>query len=304
MRRHKGHCAARIGVFAVLVIATAARADMGPRLEEPRIIVHLTRQGRPLTLPLDALLLRPSPAEETQRDRWDDAHYPPLWKEIDHAALTDPDGTRWVPPKNYSVNPTVGPGIVTFRIRPEREPVPARVRVAFYLTDEKRVVLTDESPTRPYLTELAADIAPDGTATLRPTPTWSVTLVLGVLGENLRALPLALAATVALELPVVAVCAWWGGKWRHTLRRLLFAVVLGNLITVPLVWFASVYAKVGATLVPWPLLFLVAELWAVTFEGWLYSRIAAVPFATTLNWSALANGLTLLVGCCLVAFTL
>jgi hypothetical protein len=49
---------------------------------------------------------------------------------------------------------------------------------------------------------------------------------------------------------------------------------------------------------------ILAEAWATAFEGWLYRRIAGVPIRTGLLWSALANQVTLLVGCCLVALTL
>jgi hypothetical protein len=75
-----------------------------------------------------------------------------------------------------------------------------------------------------------------------------------------------------------------------------------RVITVPLVWFVSVYGKVE--LAPnWQVPFLLAEVAAAAFEGWLYYRLARVPLPTALTWSALANGVTLLVGCCLVAFT-
>jgi hypothetical protein len=126
--------------------------------------------------------------------------------------------------------------------------------------------------------------------------------VLGLLGENISSLGLALLVTVVLELVVVAVCAWLrkGGR----VPRLYRTVVLGNLITVPLVWFVSVYGKVELGPGGWPVAFLLAEVAAAAFEGWLYYRITRIHLSTGLLWATLANGATLLVGCCLAAFTL
>jgi hypothetical protein len=280
----------------------AARADMGPILEQPRIVVHVTQQGQPVSQPFHALLLRPEQAgivpAGVPKDTW--ADYSSWLKDIDRAALTDPDGTRWVPPWVHGVNSDVRPGTVTFRFRGRS--VPERVRVAFYFPDEERIVLTDEAPAQSYLTDLAADLSSGGTATLRPIPKSPVTLVFGILGENLGSLALALLVTVILELLVIAACAWLRPVAR--VRRLYLAVLLGNLITVPLVWFASVYAKVEPTPLGWGQMFLLAEVCAAVFEGWLYTRLARVPFPKALLWSGLANGLTLLVGCFLVAFTL
>jgi hypothetical protein len=305
MPRASGHRAGG-GVFLLvfLIAPDSVRADVGPRFEEPRILVRITRQGMPLSEPFEALLLKPQPTRDPRTDPWQDS-------ELATGGLSRLTAPRSVPQTaragcplgtwGSTVSRTPAGGLVAFHFRPDREPVPFRVRVALHLPQEQRVVVTTAAPTRPYVTELTVDLAADGTGSLEVTPRWPVTVVLGVLSKHVPALGLALLATVVLEVLVVAACAWIWKRDRDD--RLYGAVVLGNLITVPLVWFVSIYGKVELTPGGWPVAFLLAELTAAAFEGWLYYSIAKVPIHTGLIWSALANGVTLLARCCLVAFT-
>ena len=227
----------------------------------------------------------------------------PAWaKDINDAVRTDADGTRWVPPRWVQTYPDPAGALVRFQFRPDREQVPARVRVALYLPEVRRVVVSDAIATAPYLTDLILDLSDDNTASLAVAPKRRVTLVFGLLLENAAGLAVALALTIVLELVVIAACLWF--RKGEPVKRLDRTVILGNLITVPLVWFVSVYDKVEPTAFGWPILFILAELSAALFEGWLYYRIARIPFDTALVWSLLANGATFLVGCCLVAFTI
>jgi hypothetical protein len=305
MRRARSHRAASVGLLlAFFVTPTPARADMGPVFERPRITIRISRQGQPVSEAVVLLLLKPQLAGDSKADPWEDIESNSLWvKDIDRTALADEDGSRWVPPQRwaaYCLVPDAGPGIVTFYFRPDREPVPPRVRVALYLADENQVVVTNAVQTRPYITELTLDLQPDDTASLVATSGRPMMRVLGVLRENITSLLLAVVVTIVLELLVIGACAWF--RKGSPVRRLFGTVVLGNLVTVPLVWFVSVYGKVELES-SWPVPFLFAELAATAFEGWLYYRIGRIPLPTALLWSALANWVTLLVGCCLVAFT-
>lgn len=303
MHRFLGHRAGRVVLLLAFLLAPASvRADMGPRFEEPRIIVRFTRQGRRLSEPFEALLLRPQPAGNPGIDLSEDSGFTCPWvKKIACTARSDLNSGSWKPTTWFGYYQDTGRGVATFPFRPNRGPVPTHVRVALYFPEEQRVVVTNAVPTRPYITELTVDLLPDGTASLGVTPRWPVAVVLDIFKENAPYPVFALLLTVILELLVVAACAWFGKGL--IVPRLYGVVVFGNLTTVPLVWLMSVAAKIQLVPGGWPALFILAELTATAFEGWLYYRIARFPFSTGLIWSSLANSVTFLVGCGLVAFT-
>jgi hypothetical protein len=249
--------------------------------------------------PFQVILLRHQAAGEGNNTSPDDRDSWPSWvKEIDRGALAEPDGGRWVPLWALS-SPDGGRGVVTFNRF--LGSVPEQVRVVIYLPHEMRLVVTGKAPTQPYYTDLTADLSPDGTASLGLPQKGSLVLVLGVMRENIGGLTLAFLLTLLIELPILVVCAWIGGR-RDVLSALLWTALLGNVITLPLVWFICVYAKfTGAE--AGGLVFLCSEAAAACFEGWLYSRLAGIQLGRALVWSWIANGASLLVGCGLVEFT-
>jgi hypothetical protein len=307
MARSRGACAERVVVLLVLLTAPAyALADMGPTFERPRIIVRFQKQGEPIGPErFEFVLLKPQSAEDRPTDEWTYWESRFAWlKSMHRTTFTDPDGTSWVPRWMHGGGETPDSSHfqVSFGFRSGRESVPPRVRLALYLREEKRVVLTNPAPTRPYITNLTLEIAPDGSASLQERPVRPVIEVLNVLDDNLSSLVYALLATVPLELLIVIVCALI--RKGTPIDRLFWAVVLGNLITVPFVWFVSVYAKVESPTMSWRTPFYLAEIAAILFEGWLYNRIARVPLGIALLWSLIANAVTFLIGCGLVAFTI
>lgn len=126
--------AALVAVLLAFVLAPApARADMGPRFAEPRITVNLTFQGKPLSEPFQAIVLKPRPAGDGGAESENNPQNGYPWvKEIPAAALTDPDGTRWESASfsSYQPLPDLSRSQVTFRLRPDRELIPSRIRIA------------------------------------------------------------------------------------------------------------------------------------------------------------------------------
>jgi hypothetical protein len=306
MARSSDACAGRVVVLLVLLAAPVdALADMGPTFEKPRAIVQFRRRGEPIAPErFEVVLLKPESADDQRPDKWSSWEDRFAWlKSMDRAAFTDRDGTSWVPSWEHGGRaiPDSSHCQVIFLFRSTREPVPPRVRLALYLREEQRVVLTNPAPTRTYISNLTLEIAPDGSASLQERPVNPVKEVLGVLEDNISSLVYALLATVPVELLIVIVC----GLIRKgtPIGRLSGAVVLGNLITVPLVWIVSVYAKVETPTMAWGSPFYLAEIAAIFFEGWLYNRIARVPFGMALLWSLIANAVTFLIGCGMIAFT-
>jgi len=108
----------------------------------------------------------------------------------------------------------------------------------------------------------------------------------------------ALGLTLLLELPLVLV---WSFVARLSFKRMLWAGLIGNLISLPLVWFVTVGCEFEFGL-SWTSLtfFGLAEAAAVLFEGSLYIRLGGAPKIPAYIFSFGANALTMCTGVLLI----
>jgi hypothetical protein len=291
---------ARVCLVAALLLGgplSSVRADIGQRLEEPRIRIRVLRAGEPLSGSAHFLLLAPRQGEE--KAQWKGGSHrleESMQKALKARSLLESEGGDWGPAFCHNRTPRGFDGV---QFNYFRAGYPPRVRLAVYFPGEDRLFITDEAPTGHYITDLTADLAEDGGGTLIDSSPGSLGTVLGVLGENLGALGIALPLTCIIELAVLALCARIARQWNR-MGRLVGLCVLGNLLTLPVVWFCWVFAKVELDVERALLVFLFAELAAVTFEGWLYAKAGGVRPGQALLWSFLANAASVLFGCCLV----
>jgi len=109
---------------------------------------------------------------------------------------------------------------------------------------------------------------------------------------------LALGLKFLLELQLVLI---WSSVARLSLKRMLWAGLLGNLISLPLVWFVTVwcafdFGSSGMSLT----LFGLAEAAAVIYEGSLYNRLGGAPKISAYAFSFGANALPICMGLLLI----
>jgi hypothetical protein len=275
---------------------SSVRADIGPRLEEPRIRIRVLRAGEPLSASAQFVLLAPSKGKEKPQWKGIQRVEEPMKKALEPRSLPDSEGGYWGPAFCHNRTPSGFNGV---QFNYFRAGYPPRVRLAVYLPSDNKLFITEEAHTGHYITDLKADLAEDGSGTLVDSSPGMLGTVLGILGENLGALGQALLLTIVIELAVLALCARIARQWDR-MGRLVGLCVLGNLLTVPAVWFGWVYATVELDVNRALLVYLFAELAAVTFEGWLYAKVCGLRPGPALLWSFLANAASVLFGCCLV----
>jgi hypothetical protein len=280
---------------------------VGPRFTEPRIVIHVTFQGRPISIPYKVLLLLPRPAGKEDDDAWSDNMMSMgnfAWvKEFDRKTLVDEDGNHWGPLYRPHIAGQTSPlrsDTVSYSFRYGRPP--ERVRLLVYLPDEKRFFVTNEAPTQSYYSDLTADLSTDGTASLKPSTNNALMLIVGVLRDKWPVFLVAFFLTLAIELPILAICAGRGGR-REVVWPLLGWAVLANLLTLQAVWLVTVGCKVAGSPDLWFPVFLCCEVAAACFEGWFYARFVGVRLGQALLWSGIANAASFLVGCGLTGLT-
>jgi hypothetical protein len=295
-------CHFRFAVSALLLLGAplaSVRGDGGPSLEDPRIRIRVLRGGKPLSASVQFVLLVPQGQGAPTEWRGPQHAEAPMRKALQERSLPDANGGSWGPALARGTAREDLGGVLfnSFRFG-----FPARVRLAVYFPDEDRLFITNEAATRHYITDLTADLSEDGGGTLVDSTRGSLAVVLGVLGENVSGMGIALLLTVVLELAVLAACVAIARQWGK-IRRLALLCALGNLITLPVVWFLAIYGKVEFDMNRALVVFVCAELAAVCFEGLLYAKAGGVRFGPALLWSFLANVASFLVGCVLVGLT-
>jgi hypothetical protein len=175
---------------------------------------------------------------------------------------------------------------------------PERFRLAVYLPSRQMLFVTNEVDTHPLLTEFHVDLHDDGTGTLRRDETGRL-LADALVGLSRRGMPLALAATLLVELGVAAVVVLSLRK-RSLLGRVCLVCCGANLLTLPPVWVVSL---IGFWLFGlWGGMATLAgmEFGATVCEGLFYATIGRLGWSAGFGLSLLANaasfGLGLLSG--------
>jgi hypothetical protein len=160
-------------------------------------------------------------------------------------------------------------------------------KIAFYLPDLNKTFITDMANNSDWGTKFVAELYPNGSATLtslngnnnNTVTDWSgIGLFFG-----------ALAVTIIIEL-AVAFAYLKVAKAKQKGRILVF-VVIGNIISLPLVWFGFVLVLGIAGL-------LIGEVFAVVFEGCFiyYFNKKAMKLKSALLMSLLMNLASAIIG--------
>jgi hypothetical protein len=300
----------RLGGLALLVVSTLAaptRGDAGlPNLApQPSVRVQVSFQGRPIAPGEFQAVLLMCPSAPGSGQWWKNRPQPgdklepfPL-PHADQLPLKDDQGT-WVPDRHWVSWPGKD-GRVDFTPKgfspKEREGCGGIKRLAIYLPEHDRSYLTRSIGINGYRPNyLAADLSPEGTGTIKESlpPIW----------DYLGWAPLlTLGVTLVVELGMVVV--WiFAIRRKFPDRRVLLAWLVGNLITHPLVWYASIVAKTSPggdkDFIP---VFLAAELGAVIIEGVLYARVGRLSWAHAFGLSFTANTASVIFGFCLLALS-
>jgi len=281
-----------IGIFTALYGKPApVRADVGPPPPPDDIRVKVTFHGKALPESVfRAVALSSGPISSGPGKRNRGQHDVPGLTE---RALKEPDGQTWLPIRSAEGKD----GQVTLTRSDRWDSLPDRIRLAIYLPESGRLFVTDALSIRPYLNYLHADVHADGTGTLGHSPGLLAFLDLYFVRKSPQ-MGWALGLTLLLELPLVLV---WSFVARLSFKRMLWAGLIGNLISLPLVWFVTVGCEFEFGL-SWTSLtfFGLAEAAAVLFEGSLYIRLGGAPKIPAYIFSFGANALTMCTGVLLI----
>lgn len=157
-------------------------------------------------------------------------------------------------------------------------------KVAFYLPALNETFVTNEVNESNFSTEYRAQLYPNGSATIAalanpPNPPVDIYSLF----------VLALLFTLAIEL-AVAFLYLRAIKIKKK-KRILTAVVLANIISIPILWFGFVYF-LGA------LGFLLGEIFAVLFEGYFiyYFNKKMIKLKSAMIMSLVMNLASLIIG--------
>jgi hypothetical protein len=279
---------ALVGVV-FLFAARPARADLGPKFDD-HVYFNVTLNGEPLPdASFDAALLRYYPPGSEARARADNSgrSIPSLGD-----LPADESGGRWSY-ANYKWGGRGGNGRVDFHGFYYDGGIPDRVRLAVYLPSQQKLYVTDVAPTHPLLRTYRADLRPDGggTLTLNRSGAFAVDWLWGLWQLGFGP---ALALTLLAEGLVVWAYARW---WDATDTRLVRICLVANVLTLPVVWVATV---IGFNLpsVYWSGLgaFAGVELFVTALEGLAYATLGRLGWSRGMALACLANAASVGVG--------
>jgi hypothetical protein len=210
----------RLALVAALLAALLAPlpvfADMGPK---PSVVVTVTYQGRPVpdaTFQAQMLECFAAGANSSERQK-------PLLG-LEKFDLRDPSGCTWQAGRTLIWGGDCVQGSCEFGYM-----LPSRFRLAVLLPSQGRLFVSNAVERSGLRADFAADLAADGSATLTPRASPLLERDWTMEGVGLAIL-LTLAAELAIVLAFVRVT-------KRPLRRLFIACLIGNLVSVPLVWF-------------------------------------------------------------------
>lgn len=273
MRRGMLRVAGALLVICLLV-PSVCLADVGPK---PSMTVRLLRSGQPFSP--TGIQVRLLVCQEEPSTPWNSDQALPI---LDRVDLADPSGCTWQVP-SYPVFTSYNAGAASFSYM-----LPDRFRVAIYDPAADRLWLSNAGERQGMHTSFQLDLLDDGTAVLY-SEQQNILQKSWELGRILAALTASLVLEVAL---VVGYILWRRRRW----QPFIVAAVIGNLVSLPIVWllagFAYFIGGPGAGLV----LLALGEVLAVFFEALLYSLICKERFGWMLLLSLAANVLSFTVG--------
>lgn len=170
-------------------------------------------------------------------------------------------------------------------------------RLTIELPGQSTRFVTSAVTPRPFLNYLAVDLNEDGTGTLEQLAGPDVLLDLFFV-RNLERMGLALAITLAIELLLVLV---WTLVVKLPVGRLLLVGLVGNLLSLPVVWLMTGWSHVALSDpdAHW-IVFWSVEAAAVLWEAFLYIRWGRMSRMQALLLAFLANTLSVVTGCLMV----
>jgi len=161
---------------------------------------------------------------------------------------------------------------------------PSDFKMAFYLPSLNRTFITNEANFSGYMNSYTAQLYQNGTATLmaggsNPPP----------IGNGINLFGLALFLTIVIEI-MVAFAYMKLRKTKKTGRVLIF-VLLGNIVSLPIVWFAFI-GLLGAVGL------ILGEIFAIIFEGCFiyYFNKKIIKIKSALLMSLIMNLASAIIG--------
>jgi hypothetical protein len=301
----RGLTAALVSIGCLSLLPRPLRADVGPPDPSPRrtFTFHVTHEGLPLAgRPCQFVLLSPNALSGPRRDEkaGENPHGDvPNW--LPPRALYDPDGTAW----RVSLNgrhELDGDGTVTFaekRGGGYREDLSGRFRLAAYLPDEDRVLLSPVTDVRsPSRNLYHADLG-ESEIELRPLSPYSVAYWKAYLP------PVLIAAGATLLLQLCVVLTWVAILCRapKPYGRVALVCLLANLILSPLLLGVSLGLRVELVSYEASLaIFFGLLALGVLAQTVVYARAGKLSARGATGLAVSANLASLGFGCCLVSF--
>jgi len=228
-------------LFAI-VIPCAALADLGPK---PSATIYITKNGLPIQDTIfDAELLI---CKNEVYNKKTDEITPQLDLEIydaDRDCYWTTDELIW----NYGCRS----GMCSFSYY-----VPSKFKLAVYLPSNNKTYISDVTTREAFNSFFAANLQRDGsieTAEISNAPIFMKNIT--------QSFIISLIITLILEL----VVAWLYVTRTKKSKRILIFVVLGSIISLPVVWFSSF--MLPAFINNLAIVLIVVELFAVFFEAW------------------------------------
>lgn len=254
-------------LLTLFALSVMANADVAP----PIITVNVTYNGGPVNATFYSTMLftcTNSPNVSTSG-----IQVPQLRTSYYDAAR----GCYWTH-DNLARDAVCTNGMCRFRFFPQ-----SNFKMAFYLPSLNKIFVTNEVSISNFTTSFSAQLHPNGSATIARVS--SPILAPGILGF----FSAALALTLVIE--VAAAFLYLRAVKTKKKGRILGAVVLVNIISVPVLWFGFVYflGTLG---------FVLGEIFAVVFEGYAvyYLNRKAIKLRRAMLMSLLMNLASLTIG--------
>ena len=263
-----------MGVLALVLCGPPASADVGPK---PEIDVAVYQDNLPVSEnPFYAHMLSCSTVKSAPIGGCNDA--PAVCGKF--ASIDLPDAAAGC---SWSQAPTVWGGECRDGSCHFSYFLPARFRMAVYLPVADQLFISDEIERANLYHSYRVDLRAEGSAQITETTPLARR-------GHFGAFAVALALTLVVELLVATLYLFLA----HIRRRVLWTVLLGNLVTLPIVWF--VLSRV--TLVAAIPLILAYELFAVVAEAGLIYALnrRLLRFKSALLLSFLMNAASFVIG--------
>ncbi|MBM4001713.1 MAG: hypothetical protein FJ295_00280 [Planctomycetes bacterium] len=262
---------ARFAMFLAFSLGTVAEvhADFGPKIGSPPRLT-MTWDGNPLRGEKYALaVLDCSPSAR--------GHRAEKFYGFESSSLPPVDDCRWI---------TTTQGVIKDAVNMPQAAAP-RFRLAVWLPDRKQVFLSNVVDSHPILNTWFLNLRSDGSAELWHDATDQEVIDWFILLARHEILT-AFCVTLAVESIVLGIFV---ARIKPTnVRGLFVRCLLGNTLTLPIVWSATmitmiVSGQVGPTMV----MLGFCELAAVVVEAFVLTSRKAFPPRIALAYSSLAN---------------